>query len=97
MLGLAAPQHCPRSSAPDHIGDAPGAGVISFGVILPLSFRTVNQQCGPPDPYSLASLEGLVWVITNDRQILAPTGMKIGGYMLFHILRVSSNLHVVIQ
>ena len=82
MLGLAAPQHCPRSSDTDRIGDAPGHGVITFGVILTLSIRAVDQQCGPPDPYSLAKLEGLVWVINNARQILAPTGLKIGVYKL---------------
>ena len=82
MLGLTEALDCPRSSAPHQVGDPPGPGVITIGVILPLNFQTADQQCGTPDPDGLAKLEGLVWVINNARQILAPTGLKIGVYKL---------------
>ena len=82
MLGLTGALDCPRSSAPHLVGDPPGPGVITIGVILPLNFQTADQQCGTPDPDGLAKLEGLVWVINNARQILAPTGLKIGVYKL---------------
>ena len=75
---LTAAQQCPEPSAPDHIGDTPDEGVITFGIILPLRSPGPDNECGSPNPAGLARLEALVWAINNARSVFGNSGLKIG-------------------
>mgnify|MGYP001801001404 CR=1 FL=1 len=71
-------QQCPYAGQPVHVGDPPGEGVITFGIILPLRDPTPDGGCGPPTLTGLATMEANVWAIMNARAMYADTGPKIG-------------------
>ena len=70
--------------APTHIGDPPGDGVITFGVILPLSKRAPNDECAK-EPFALGimGLEGFAWSLQNARTMYARSGLKLGMLPIF--------------
>ena len=67
-----------NTCAPTHIGDPPGDGVITFGIILPFRKQAPGDQCGDYLPEVLVRTEGLVWAMRNARTIHAPAGLGIG-------------------
>ena len=70
--------------APTHIGDPPGDGVITFGVILPLSKLAPNDECGEePFTIGIMGLEGFAWSLQNARSMYARSGLKIGTHFDF--------------
>ena len=76
---LSSAEQCLFPGEPLHIGDPPGEGVITFGVVLPFSYLTPNGLCGDFNPVALTTVEAVAWAINNARTIYAETGgPKIG-------------------
>ena len=68
-----------NTCAPTHIGDPPGDGVITFGIILPFRKPAPGDQCGDYLPEVLVRTEGLVWAMRNARTLHSPAGLGIGN------------------
>ena len=69
---------------PIHIGDEPGDGVITLGLIIPLRLPAGNDQCGPPSSEGSIRLEAFSWAIDNFRT-KHPVGPKLGMYFLWNV------------
>ena len=63
---------------PLHIGDPPGEGVITFGVVLPFSYLTPGGLCGDLNPVALTTVEAVAWAIKMpERYMLKLVGLKL--------------------
>ena len=70
----------PFPGQPTHVGDFPGNGVITFGVVISASQSTPEGYCGARSIRGLAILEATAWAINKTRAIHAESGLKIGKY-----------------
>lgn len=78
LAGLAEGQNCTPTPPSLHIGDPPGNGVITFGIIYVMNLRGENDQCGVPNPRGSIFVEAIVWAINNARDIHRSDGVRIG-------------------
>ena len=58
-------QQCSSPGQPTHVGDPPGDGVITVGVILRVRDSAPNGQCGSANPYGFTTMEAMAWAVRN--------------------------------